>query len=460
MKRVLRLPQNGRPQTGSGDGSLPGYGGAEMVRTPWGNAAELRSKRMRAGRGNEPGASELNQRQRLFAALVAVTSEKGYEATTIADLVKLAGVSRAAFYEHFADKEELLLAAVEALVEPTLGVIEAAEDAPSGEARVRQAVEALLALMAEQPAAAKMTCIELYAAGPRGEATMDRAIESFERFGLAELKRIKGRKGMPPEIVRALIGGFLKVIQKRLYSDEAEELRKLGEPIADWGLSYPPPPGKLAGPRRRGRKARSFSERQAVAYPPERVLRSLAAIVAEKGYADATVAEVVERAGTSYRVFYGHFANKEEAFLAALDSGAAQMMASVLPAFHRAKSWPEAVRAAYESMFAFAMEEPEYTRLGAVEMYSVGSEALRRRDKVMEGLEALLMPGYELAPDTPSIAAEAIGGAIYALIHDQVKKKGAERLPELAPTATYITLAPFLGAKEAYERSIEENEKW
>ena len=43
----------------------------------------------------------------------------------------------------------------------------------------------------------------------------------------------------------------------------------------------------------------------------------------------------------------------------------------------------------------------------------------------MEGLEALLVPGYELAPDTPPIAAEAIGGAIYALIHDQVKTQGA-----------------------------------
>ena len=60
----------------------------------------------------------------------------------------------------------------------------------------------------------------------------------------------------------------------------------------------------------------------------------------------------------------------------------------------------------------------------------------------MEGLEALLVPGYELAPETPPIAAEAIGGAIYALIHDQVKRKGPERLPELAPMATYMTLGP------------------
>jgi hypothetical protein len=79
---------------------------------------------------------------------------------------------------------------------------------------------------------------------------------------------------------------------------------------------------------------------------------------------------------------------------------------------------------------------------------------------VMEGLEALLAPGYKLAPETPPIAAEAIGGAIYALIHDQVKRKGPEHLPELAPTATYMTLVPFLDPEEAYERAMEDPEKW
>ena len=77
-----------------------------MIRTPWGNVAELRSKRMRPGRGNVPEESERSQRERLFAALVAISSEKGYEATRIADLVQLAGVSRGAFYEHFNDKQD------------------------------------------------------------------------------------------------------------------------------------------------------------------------------------------------------------------------------------------------------------------------------------------------------------------------------------------------------------------
>src|SRR5262245_49935452 len=145
---------------------VPGYGGSEMVRTPWGNAADLRSMKMRPGRGNAPEESERSQRERLFGAMVAISSEKGYEATKIGDLAKMAGVSRAAFYDHFKDKQECLLAAAEALVEPTIAVIERAEDAPTGEARIRQAVEAFLGLIAEQPAASKMCFVEVYAAGP------------------------------------------------------------------------------------------------------------------------------------------------------------------------------------------------------------------------------------------------------------------------------------------------------
>jgi AcrR family transcriptional regulator len=439
---------------------VPGYGEREMVRTPWGNAAELREKKMRPGRGNSPEDSDRSQRERLFGAMVALSAEQGYEATKIADLVKLAGVSRAAFYEHFRDKQQLLLSAVDALVEPTIAQIERAEDAPSGEARTRQAVEAFLELVAAQPAASKMVFIEVYAAGTEGEAEIERVLDTFEGFGLAQLNQIPRSKGMPAEMVRAMLGGFQKVIQKRLYRGEAERLPALAGEITDWGLSYPAPPGPLKAPRRRGRRPRSFEERQAVAHPPERVLRALAAIVAERGYQATTVAEVVKRAGTSQRVFYGHFESKEEAFLSALDSGSAQMLAAVLPAFRRAHSWEESVRAAYEAMFSFGIEEPEYTQLGAVEMYTVGSKALETRDKVMEGLEALLAPGYELAPQTPPIAAEAIGGAIFALIHNQVKTHGPESMPELAPSATYLTLAPFIGAEAAYEHATEEWEKW
>ena len=147
-------------------------------------------------------------------------------------------------------------------------------------------------------------------------------------------------------------------------------------------------------------------------------------MVAEKGYPDTTVAEIVERASTSQRTFYEHFKNKEDAIVAALDSGSAQMLAAALPAFRRAPDWPHAVHDTQEAMFCFGAEEPEYARLGAVEMYAAGKRALDQREIVTEGMEGLLAPGYELEPETPPIAAEAIGGALYSLLYDHVNTEG------------------------------------
>src|SRR3954452_9241310 len=118
-----------------------------MTRTPWGDATELRDRMLRPGRGMPRDEADRNQRERLFAAMVATVAEKGYEATTVADLVELSGVSRSAFYRHFEDKQECFLTAAEALIEPTLEIMRQAErEGGSGQERTEQALEAFLQL--------------------------------------------------------------------------------------------------------------------------------------------------------------------------------------------------------------------------------------------------------------------------------------------------------------------------
>src|ERR1700710_3048415 len=99
-----------------------------MTKTPWGDAATLRERKLRPGRGTPRLEAERNQRERLFAAMVATVAEKGYEATTVADLVELSGVSRSAFYKHFEDKQACFLAAIEAMVGPALATLAATPD--------------------------------------------------------------------------------------------------------------------------------------------------------------------------------------------------------------------------------------------------------------------------------------------------------------------------------------------
>jgi AcrR family transcriptional regulator len=424
------------------------------VRTPWGDSEELRARKLRPGARYSRAQAERNQKERLFAALTAVVDEKGYEATRVEDLVELSGVSRSSFYSHFEGKQACFLAAVDALTGPTLERLTADEEVVADEETARAGFFALVEAIAAQPAAAKMCLVEIYAAGPEAVALLDGIVDGLARLTGTMYERIPGRERMPPELARAIVGGVQKAVYKRLLRGEPERLGELAPELWQWILCIPSPPGPLRPARRRRLRPRRFEERQAASIPADRVLRAMAAVVAEKGYQETTVAEVVQRAHTSQRTFYKSFRDKEAAMVAALDSGSAQMMAAALPAFRRAESWTQAVHDTQEAMFRFAAEEPEYGRLGAVEMYGAGKRALEQREMVTEGMEGLLQPGYEIAPDIPPIAAEAIGGALYALLYDFVKEKGPERLLELVPTAVYVTLVPFLDAEEAYAVAV------
>jgi AcrR family transcriptional regulator len=417
-----------------------------MTKTPWGDTDSLRERKLRPGQRLPAEDVARNQRQRLFGAMVAVVAEKGYAATRVADLLEISGVSRSAFYEHFKDKQECMLAAVASLRDPTVEAIAKASQAPPGEGRAREQFTAFIELLVDQAAAARMCFVEVFAAGPEAIAEIDRDTEAFQGLIDETLDGIADHEKMPPEVVRAILGGLRKVIHTRLYRGDEEELLELAPQMWDWGFSYLPPPQPLRRPRVRPPAAPP----QVEGYDPaERILRALAAVVAEKGYPSTTVNDIASRASISLSTFYGHFADREEAMLAAADSGSSQMLAATLPAFRRAPDWAHAVRGAFGAMFAFCAAEPAYTTLGAIDVYAAGKRALEQRDQVMQGMEALLVPGYEREPNAPPIAAEAIGGAIYSMIYDQIKRGGAESLQEIAPLAAYVTLAPFIGAHEA-----------
>jgi len=422
------------------------HGTRAAVKTPWGDAGTLRERKLTPGRRLPPEEVARNQRERLFAALVAVVAEKGYEATRVADLLELSGVSRSAFYEHFGDKEGCLLAALGEFVAPATNMaVGDGARAPLTEDRVRAAFESLVRMIVDQAPAARLCFVEIYAAGPRAVEQIDQTMDAFTAFAAETIERIPGRKPLPPELLWALGGGLRKIIHTRLYRGEEEELIDLVPQLWDWAKAYSQPPTQLRRPRSRPPEAIDRG-----AYDPaERILRALAAVVAEKGYQAMTVNDVASRASISLSTFYSHFADKEEAMLAAVDSGSAQMLATTLPAFRRASDWTHAVRGSLGAMFAFCAAEPDFTKLGAIDVYAAGPRVLERRDQVIEGMEALLAPGYEANPDASPIASEAIGGAIYAMIYEQVRRGDVQSLQELAPLATYVALAPFIGVEEA-----------
>jgi AcrR family transcriptional regulator len=67
---------------------------------------------VRRPRGRPPIPRDV-QRQRLIDAAFAVVARGNYEKTTVADIVREAGMSSRSFYQHFASKEDMVAEIVE-----------------------------------------------------------------------------------------------------------------------------------------------------------------------------------------------------------------------------------------------------------------------------------------------------------------------------------------------------------
>ena len=327
----------------------------------------MRERRLYPGAGTPAEEVAQNQRERLFGAIVALVSEQGYEATTVADVLALSGVSRSAFYEHFANKAECLTAAAAELVEPTLAALEpVVENGDSREAR--DVFEAFFALLVSQPAAARVCFVELHAVGEEGEALGDRGAEALAATVEALDGGQPGDRKMDPKLVRALIAGLRKQIHTRLARGEEAELEGLAPELWQWLTSVVPPPGPLVVPRRQRTAAATFE-----GYTPgERIARAVAAVVTEKGYGAMSTDDIAAQASISLSTFYAHFEDKRDAVLGALEMSGAQIMALAVPAARRTGSWDEGVRALYEAVCHYFAAEPAMAAAGA-------GRCLRRR---------------------------------------------------------------------------------
>ena len=437
-----------------------------MVVTPWGESDSLRERRLPPGPGTPRDEVLANQRERFFGAMVASVAARGYRATTVNDLVEISGVSSRTFYDLFPDKKACFLATLEAMIEAAIaysarragelvedpapgGVTLPAEEgdgARSWEERAGQGLRAFAEMIVAQPAAARLALVEAYTAGPEALVPLEQAMAGFEWLARQVLEQSPERAGMPAEMLMALMGSQQEIARNRLREGREKELPGLIEELWELLLSYRPPPQPL---RLAGRPPKARPETPDAHDHAERALLALAEVVAEEGYAGATVDAVLKRAQMSATTFYANFAGKEDAMLAAIDSACSQIVAAILPAFRRAPDWPNGIRAAFGALFNFLASRPALANLAMVEVYAAGLEAMQRRMEALRPLQDLIAGGYELAPETEQLAAEGIVGGVYTLAYRRLREGGAGALPPLAPISAYITLAPFVGADEA-----------
>lgn len=192
------------------------------------------------GRSRLPApAVQASQRERLLRAAVAAIAAEGYPAVTVADIVRRAKVSRAAFYLHFRSREDCFLAATRRGGQLLFGhVIEAARGAPDDtpdEDVLRAGCRAFLRFLADEPAFARVFYVDMPAAGPLAvERLQDAALRFAEinaKWHRRALTRHSDWPAVPDEAYQALAGATAELVRSWVSADKTEALPELEDTL-------------------------------------------------------------------------------------------------------------------------------------------------------------------------------------------------------------------------------------
>jgi AcrR family transcriptional regulator len=191
------------------------------------------------------------QRDRLFEAAAFVFATTGYADASAESISRAAGMSKATFYEHFANKEECILAlfdqAYTVVLERIVEAASAAGDDPVG--RMREGMRAFLVVLGEYPNEAQTLLVEIIGAGPAAMRRRDEIIASFAQV-LDRENEAHAEEGVLPRFTTpddafAIVGAIVELVSRQLRLGEPEQpldLQPLIERFAFGLLGQAPPP--------------------------------------------------------------------------------------------------------------------------------------------------------------------------------------------------------------------------
>ncbi len=165
---------------------------------------------------------------RIVQATARVMREKGYTATTIADIVAAAGTSRGVFYAQFQNKQEVFLAAQTMALEKGLTTASAAFFTGKGwPEQVWKGLDALFGYLAGLPDLAHLMLIEPYAAGT---AALDRILDTMRTLSLfleEGYHRSARAERLPRLCSDAIAGAIHELLYDAAQNDRVPQLREL-----------------------------------------------------------------------------------------------------------------------------------------------------------------------------------------------------------------------------------------
>jgi AcrR family transcriptional regulator len=171
-----------------------------------------------------------SQRLRMARALTKTMSDQGYQGATVKAIVATAGASRRTFYEHFTDRDDCLLAAIDDAVARLGELAATAYEEPEGwPDQVRYALEAILGALQQDPAIADVLLVESLRAGPK---VLARRVQITKALAKA---LDHGCPQIMPEIAsltaETVVGGAITIVQAEFAEQQHGRLLALVSPL-------------------------------------------------------------------------------------------------------------------------------------------------------------------------------------------------------------------------------------
>lgn len=179
-----------------------------------------------------------------------------------------------------------------------------------------------------------------------------------------------------------------------------------------------------------------------------RLLDGLAASIAERGYRDTTVADIVRHARTSKRTFYDRFATKEECFVELLRANNDALIARIRAAVDPEAEWDEQIRRAVGAYVDHISARPAITLSWIRELPALGAHATPLHRWAIDRLADMLIaltgsPGFRRSGHTPlsrPLAVVLLGGLreLTALIFEDGRDVGELFDPAVAASTALL----------------------
>jgi AcrR family transcriptional regulator len=186
----------------------------------------------------------------------------------------------------------------------------------------------------------------------------------------------------------------------------------------------------------------------------ERLLDAMTTVVAERGYAAATVTDAVRLARVSRGTFYELFASKEDCFLEGYRHGVDVLVERIRGAVRaQGGDWRAGLHAGLRAYLQALAADPRIARAHLFEIHAAGPRAGAQRDATLRRFADRYRASFEAAArerrglSIPSDAALfVLTAGVDQLVCARVREGALESLPELEDELVTTAVAFLEGA--------------